>query len=250
MKISILNTLRLNNFFSPLFEFSLKDKPNHSRALAFGIIVIVLVALKMTVGDVVFFDKYFGAGFEIGELLNWYKWLYHFLATFFLFAILPFAFIKFFLKEKFSEYGISFGDWKYGMKATLAAVIFLPVLIYFASKNSEHSSFYPLTKLALKSPQHFALWGLSYLPHYIGLEFFLRGFICLGMRKNSGTLRAISIQALISIIMHAGKPTGEAWAAIAGSIYLALLTYRTNSVIWAIIFHWYLGMVNTYICGI
>jgi len=232
-----------NSFFSPL----LKTNRNHA---VLWISVILLMILKIHPGDQSFFIKHFGYQFEEGPLLDWYKWLYHHLATLLLFAIIPIILIKAVFKEGLKDYGLQLGDWKFGLKATLISFIILPLPAYLASQNPEHLEFYPLTTLATASTGLFALWGLTYLPHYIGWEFFFRGYIGFGLKKDYGAFPAIMVQTLLTTLMHIGKPAGETWGAAFAGVYLGLLTYRTGSVLWAILFHLYAGMLNSYFCGL
>lgn len=232
-----------NSFFSPL------HKVNRNLTILW-ISIIVLIVLKIHQGDQSFFIKHFGYHFEEGPLLDWYKWLYHHLATFLLFAVIPILLIKTVFRERLKDYGLQLGDWKFGLKATLIAFIILPLPAYLTSQNPNHLEFYPLTKLATASTGLFALWGLTYLPHYIGWEFFFRGYIGFGLKKHHGAFQAIMVQTLITTLMHTGKPEGETWGTVFIGIYLGLLTYRTGSVLWAVVFHLYAGLLNSYFCGI
>lgn len=238
-------------FFAPLSDILSEAQPSRRWLVVFWSSLVLLVALKITLGDASFFAKFITPAIAAAdtELLAWYKWLYHFIATFILFAVIPVVIIRTVFKEPLSGYGICLGDWKFGMVASLAAFVVLSLPLWLSANNAEHLSYYPLTMLAIESPQLFGLWALSYLPHYIGWEIFFRGYIGLGAKKQYGAFSAILLQVLVSTLMHIGKPGGETFGAIVGGIYLGLLTYRTRSILWAIIFHWYLGLMNTYFCG-
>ena len=121
--------------------------------------------------------------------------------------------------------------------------------VYLASQQAEHLAFYPLSALATTSFCMFTLWGVLYLPHYIGWEFFFRGFIGFGLKKYHGWLVAITVQTTITTLLHIGKPTGELCGAAVGGILFGLIAYRTRSVLYPILIHWYLGLINTYFCG-
>jgi membrane protease YdiL (CAAX protease family) len=212
-------------------------------------IVVILTTIKLYQGDQQFFVDHWSSGMEKGPLLDWYRWLYHHLASLVLWALIPFFIIKIGFREKLSDYGWGLGDWRFGLKMTAAALVVMIIPVYFSSFDPAHREWYPLTTLATASAGYFALWGLSYLPHYIGWEFFFRGFIGVGMSKFYGKVGATGIQVIMTVLLHMNKPMGETWGAAVGGVYLACLTYRTGSVWWAILFHFYLGMLNTWMCS-
>lgn len=211
--------------------------------------VIVLITLKIYQGDQSFFTAHFQNPEWPEPLADWYRWLYHHLASLLLWAIVPFILIKTLFRQKLSDFGWALGDWRFGLKATLVAIIIMPLPVYLSSLNPEHREWYPLTTMATASAGYFALWGLSYLPHYIGWEFMFRGFVGVGMSRFYGKIGATGIQVAMTTLLHIGKPMGETWGAAIGGVYLGWLTYRTGSVWWAILFHFYLGMLNTWMCS-
>ena len=229
-------------FFEPIKSASKKD-------ILFWLVVIVMMTLKINEGDQSFFTKHFGDMFESGPVLDWYKWAWHFGSTFILFALVPVVLLSRTLGLDLKDIGLTIGDWKFGLKATAISMIVMLVPVYISSHDPQHMAFYPLTSLATASAGMFALWGLTYLPHYIGWEVFFRGYIGMGLRPKFGAVFATGVQVVLTTIMHIGKPEGETWSAVIGGVYLGLLTYRTGSVLWAILFHFYLGMLNTYMCG-
>ncbi|NEQ48857.1 MAG: CPBP family intramembrane metalloprotease [Leptolyngbya sp. SIO3F4] len=214
--------------------------------------VVVLSVVKIYEGDQAFFVKHFSEPFTDVQELNWMKWLYHHLASLVLFFAIPLIIIRFALHERGRAFGLGLGDWKFGIKASLVALLVLPIPVYFSSLNPEHRDFYlsgyPL-ELANSSVLYFALWGLTYLPHYIGWEFFYRGYIGFGFKKHMGMLGALMFQTLLTALMHIGKPEGETWGAVVGGIYLGLLAYRTRSIWYGVLFHFYLGILNSWFCA-
>ena len=212
-------------------------------------IIMVLITIKLYQGDQPFFAKHFSDPTWSKPIADWFRWLYHHVSSLVLWAFIPFLIIRFGFKEKLSEYGWALGDWRFGLKATAITIVVMILPVYLSSFNPEHRAWYPLTTLATASVGYFTLWGLSYLPHYIGWEFMFRGFVGVGMSKFYGEIGATGIQVLITTLLHIGKPMGETWGAIFAGVYLGWLTYRTGSVWWAILFHFYLGMLNTWMCA-
>lgn len=251
-------------FFKPLTDFKISSDSDQRKIALIWASVIIFLAIKITWGNASYFHNHFEHFFSSGYFQPWYKWIYHHLVTLFVFALFPMAIIKIFLKEKLSDYGIGPGSfpadkkandqqmpgWKFGLIASLVSFLILLVPLYFSSKNTEHLNFYPLVKLNVSSPSEIVFWAFAYLPHYIGWEFFYRGYIGFGMKKHYGAFTAIMLQSLLTTLEHIGKPSGEIIGAIPAGIYLGLLTYRTNSIWWAVLFHWYLGVVNSIFCSL
>lgn len=221
----------------------------HQRELWLWGLVVGLTTIKIYQGDQSFFSTHFSNSEWEQPVADWYRWLYHHLASLVLWAFIPFIIIRSVFSERLRDYGWTLGDWRFGLKATLVAVVIMPLPVYLSSLNPEHREWYPLTTLATASVGYFALWGISYLPHYIGWEFMFRGFVGIGMSRFYGKVGATGIQVAMTTLLHIGKPMGETWGAAIGGIYLGWLTYRTGSVWWAILFHFYLGMLNTWMCA-
>lgn len=215
--------------------------------------VILILVVKIYEGDYKFYVAQFGEHYTDEALLQWHMWLYHHISSLVLFCLIPLLIINRGFKHNLLRYGLGPGDWKYGLFAMGLAIVVLPLLVFRSSLNPEHAAYYidnfPL-ELITSSGYYFALWGLTYIPHYIGWEFFFRGYIGFGFKRYHGPFMAIMFQTLLTALMHIGKPEAETWAAVFGGIYLGLLTYRTNSIWYAVFFHFYLGMLNTVFCSL
>lgn len=180
--------------------------------------------------------------------MEWWAWGYAFSSTFLLFACIP-TVLYFRYPSRIPTIGLGAGDHRFGLLATGIALIILPIPAWVGSKDPAHLAVYPLSTLAVSSTSSFLLWNGMHLLHYIGWEVFYRGFIGLGMRSKLGAFGALSLQVTLTTLMHIDKPNGETLGAIVGGIYLGLLTYRTGSIWYAVIFHAYLGALNTYFCS-
>jgi membrane protease YdiL (CAAX protease family) len=160
--------------------------------------------------------------------------------------------IKTKFKQSLSDFGLGLGDWKFGLTVIGVTTILSPFLVYQSAQSIEHLTFYrnefPLL-ITSNSPTLFAAWCLTLLPHYIGYEFFYRGYILFGLEKRIGSYGAILFQTTLTILMHIGKPMGETWGAAIGGILMGLLVLRTRSIWYVVIFHWLLGVFNAYFCA-
>ena len=63
------------------------------------------------------------------------EYLYWFIGDFFTYFLLSVVVIKFVLKEKLTDYGLTFGDYKTGLRFTLIFLIVMLPLVWFASSS-------------------------------------------------------------------------------------------------------------------
>ncbi len=231
-------------FFSPLLN-------TNKKTLILWVSCIVLMVLLIYPGDESSFVKIFPDFTSLSKYdLDWYKYFFHHSSTFLLFFLIPVLIVLFVFKEKVSEYGFCLGDYKFGIKATLISFALLPLPLYINSFDKSFLAEYPLSMKSMESPQNFIFWSMGYLIYYTGWEFFFRGYLNFGFKNSLGPFTALWIQTLASTLIHIGKPSGETWSAIPGGLYLGLLAFRTRSIFWPLLFHFYLGMLNSYFCGL
>lgn len=183
------------------------------------------------------------------HVLAWDKYTYHHLATFVLFFLCPALIVKFVLKEHLRDYGVQLGDWKWGLKITLVAVLIVTPAIYLSSFDEAFLREYPLTMLSMWSMELFLAWSAIYILYYIGWEFLFRGFLLHGL-KQMGYIHSLMAQTAISTIIHIGKPQGEMIGAIIGGLFMGWLAHRSKSLLWPFIFHLLVGIMNSYFCGL
>ncbi len=235
-----------NKFLAPLLN-------TPSNYLWFWMAIVVLQLFKIYEGDRVFFVNHFGEEYQDIEALKWAKWAWHNFSTFFLYVIVPIAIIKFKFKEPLKNYGLGLGEWKYGIAFILIGSCVTPIVAYNISQNAEHVTFYQAEfpmELAHQSTLYFILWILTMLPHYIGYDFFYRGFVQFGLTKRFDAFTGIMAQTTLTMLMHIGKPQGETWGSFVGGVIMGLVAHRTKSFWWVMIFHFILGVLNSYFCGI
>lgn len=166
-----------------------------------------------------------------------------FVMTFLGFGVLPALIVKFGFREKLSDFGVRFGDWRTG----LAAVGLLFPIIFFAlllpgSREAQLRAFYPLDRAIGGSVGAFLSFeGLRALFYYSGWEFFYRGFWLCGLRKRLGDAPALGVQVVASCLWHIGMPLGEILSAIPGGLLFGLLALRTGSILWPLLLHALIG---------
>ena len=164
------------------------------------------------------------------------EYLYWFIGDFFTFFVLPVLIIKFILKEKIKNYGITFGDYKAGIKISLTFLSIMLPLIWFASALPEFSAAYPQLKTTIDSWNVFFIFELGLFIYLVAWEFIWRGFMLFGLEEKFGYY-AIFIQMIPFLILHNGKPVLEAFGAIIAGLALGILAYRTRSVFYCVLTH-------------
>ncbi|MDF1821632.1 MAG: CPBP family intramembrane metalloprotease [Alcanivoracaceae bacterium] len=215
--------------------------------LFWGLSLAAMVAFVYPADERIYL-QWFAAGDGHRAQLNGY--LYHHAAVMVCF-LLPLLLLK---PLGIADYGLKLfapGDWRWGLKWTLIACALLVLPTWVSSHDPQFQAEYPLAPLAMESPSLFLLFAGSYLLYYIGWEAFFRGFIGFGMLGlGYRPFLAMMVQVSLSCIIHIGKPQMELIGAIPGGILMGLLAYRSGSLLWPLLFHFYLGLLNTWFCWI
>lgn len=141
------------------------------------------------------------------------------------------------------------GDWRWGLRWTLLSAVTVTLPTWISSSDPAFLREYPLTLHAFDSPLLLTLFFGSYLLYYIGWEAFFRGFLGFGLTGvGYSPFLALMVQVSLSTIIHIGKPPMELVSAIPGGIFMGILAYRSGSLLWPLLFHFYVGIINTLFC--
>lgn len=156
----------------------------------------------------------------------------------FVYLLVPVLFIKLLFREKMSDYGWqlkgAFKDW---WLYAVMLVIMLPLVIYFSSTASFQSR-YPFYNPAYdKSTTPFLIWEIMYFAQFVGLEFFFRGFMTLGLKNRFG-FYSIFIMTIPYCMIHFGKPMPETFGAIAAGLVLGTLAMKSRSIFMGVLIHY------------
>ena len=147
------------------------------------------------------------------------------------YLIVPALIVHFFFDQKLSECGLKIrgmlkGWWIYaGM---------LLVMIPFIVRVSTLQSFlhtYPFYKLAPDQPlwPRLFMWELFYAAQFVALEFFFRGYMVHGTKRQFGPY-SIFVMMVPYCMIHFGKPLPETFGAIFAGIILGFMSLKTRSV--------------------
>lgn len=170
------------------------------------------------------------------QLFSLAYWVFIILVFYFL---VPALIIKLVFKEKLHDYGLSGGSvFKEYRIFTLFLIIMIPLILIFSTTESfqERYPFYHLPNTEPLWPNFFT-WQLFYFFQFIALEFFFRGFMVHGLKKQFGYY-SVFIMTIPYCMIHFGKPFPETMAAIIAGIILGTLSLKSRSIWMGVAIHY------------
>ncbi|GEM_PF-6775272 len=180
-----------------------------------------------------------------------YRILYMFAVMVMCFFIIPIGIIVFVLKESPVQYGLRLPQrWK----SLILVIAVLPIIAmsmyYTAMHNETIRKIYPYSKYILHHTGFVLIvYFIGYTAYYIAWEFFFRGYIQCGTEASVGVPIAIMLQVIPSSLIHLGNPVGmpktfsETAMAIVVGIVWGIITWRSRSILFALIMHASIGIL-------
>jgi hypothetical protein len=209
-------------------------------ALALGALLLHLIP-----GSRRFFIEHLAGIGSDARTLAWDGVLWHHGATFVVF-LLPLLLLPRLGIHARGGSWFAPGDWRWGLKWTLIACTVATGPAWLQAADPAWQREYPLADAAFDSGGMLALFLFSYLLYYIGWEAFFRGFIGFGMTGLGYTpFLALMVQTALSTIVHIGKPDAELAGAVAFGVLIGIVAWRSGSLLWPLLIHAWLGLVNT-----
>jgi hypothetical protein len=157
--------------------------------------------------------------------------IYTFGGCFLLLGVVPALVVKFVFRERLADYGVQLGN----RRRTFGSLVILAPLFvlvgYLGSRQTGVSEIYPLNRSAGSSPGMFAFHACIYMLLFAGMEFHYRGFVQFGLRESFGEINAFWVQLVMSVLILASKPAGEAFGAIWCGMLWGLLAFRNRSLL-------------------
>ncbi len=165
--------------------------------------------------------------------------LYFFLTAFGLLGAAPLLIIKWGLRDRLADYGLTLGDGKQTLR--FCALLCPPMLlmIYGMSQFPEVASAYSV------NPQRglgFGLHALGFALFYVGWEIHFRGFLQFGVAPSMGRINAVLVGMLASSLMHIGRPAGDMFGGILAGVLWGVLAFQTRSILSGLIQHAMMGL--------
>ncbi len=209
--------------------------------------VVLLVATIVSVtwkyyGTKAFYLAALSSAFSSPADAQMHAALYVFFSAFVLLGLIPLLVVRFVFREAPSQYGLQWGDARFGWKAVAIVAPVMILLSYPSASMPDFLAEYPLNPVAGNSIGDFLQHALFYLFFYLGWEFCFRGFVQFGLRDSVGDWNAILIQTALSCVLHIGKPSGEIYSSILGALVWGVVAFRSRSLVYPILTHWLLGL--------
>lgn len=196
--------------------------------------------------------------------IAWRDQLASFITGFILLVVIPCCIIKFWFKERLSDYGLGWSNNKIKLGLVALAVLFIVFIpfFYIGTSYAEMQAEYPMfgNTIAKGAWGEFVAYELVYFLFFITIEFIFRGYLLFGLygikdiKALEGVkgikgplvfgLYAILIQMLPYIAWHLPKPSVEYLGALVWGIVVAAIALKTRSIWPIIIVHW---MLNVFI---
>lgn len=149
-----------------------------------------------------------------------------------LYFVIPILIILFLFRERPSDYGLTIGDWRAGIKWTLAAWVMASPVLYLSARTPAMMDFYarynqPALELIATTALDLFSW-----------EFLFRGFILFALYRVAGP-SAVLLQAVPFALAHLTKPPLETLSTIFGGTAFGWVAWRTRSFLYAFLIHLY-----------
>lgn len=196
---------------------------------------------------------------------GWRDELISFVLGFILLFIIPCCIIKFYFKEKLTDYGLGWTNSrvKLGLLALFVTFVICAPIFYSGTSDDAMKLEYPLFGDAITTWGGFIVYQLAYFLFFINIEFIFRGYLLFGLfgpvpkdekekaepekKKPKGGpyfgIYAVLFQMLPYTMWHLSKPMPEYMGTIIWGVAVSLVALKTRSIWPIIIVHWLLNIV-------
>jgi membrane protease YdiL (CAAX protease family) len=138
--------------------------------------------------------------------------------------------------EKLSGYGFSFRGFSRHVWIYVGLYLAILPLVVAVSYTPAFRTTYPFYKLANRSTFDLLAWEAMYALQFFSLEFFFRGFMLHGLKRQMGA-HAIWVMIVPYTMLHFQKPVLECFGAVFAGLVLGTLALRTRSIWCGVLIH-------------
>lgn len=152
------------------------------------------------------------------------------------FLIIPMLAIRWWFKDSLSEYGWQWGSVHHHWRGYV--LLASPILVFaiIASFGDDFSQHYPFYNHAHRSWFDLLSWEVIYVLQFIAVEFFFRGYLVNGLKRQFGSL-SIAVMCLPYLMLHFPKLWPESFGAILFGFFLGVLALMSRSIWGGVLVH-------------
>lgn len=150
--------------------------------------------------------------------------------------LIPIMLLLLIFRRRPAEIGLSVGDWRFGLAATMTYLPIVLVGTWLLSDSAAFQASYPHLPDARRDWQIFIAYEAMFLFYWIGWEYLWRGYVLFGTAPSLG-IYAIFVQALPFALLHLQKPPVEAVLSVLGGVALGAVVWRCKSFWYAVPVH-------------
>ncbi|MCA9521555.1 MAG: CPBP family intramembrane metalloprotease [Myxococcales bacterium] len=161
--------------------------------------------------------------------------LYWVLACVTVYLIVPALTVKFVLRERLRDYGLSTEGFRRHLPIYLLLYVPVAICVGIVSFFPSFQQMYPFYRPAVEWTD-LVIWEVCYLMHFFALEFFFRGFMLSTLKKRMGAWAIVAMTIPYTMI-HFQKPLPETLGAIVAGVVLGTIALRTRSIWGGVMIH-------------
>ena len=151
----------------------------------------------------------------------------------FLFGLLPLAVVVLAFRDRPPRYGLTLGDWRWGLALALTGCALMTPLILALARIDSIRDYYAVSSA---SPGDLLLTNVLDL---VPTEFMIRGFLMFALVRTIGPI-GLLVATLPFVFSHLGKPEIELFSTLFGGLVYGWLVWRTGSIVWSAAAHIYI----------
>ncbi|EAY25822.1 CPBP family intramembrane glutamic endopeptidase [Microscilla marina] len=171
---------------------------------------------------------------------QWIKTVYWSMVTIVFFLLVPLVYIRWWLKKPLKDFGWQWRATRQDILIYITCLLCMLPLVWVVSSSPVFLAKYPFYQPKPNEvawERYFVLWQLVYLLQFVAVEFFFRGFILHGIKKQLGAY-SIWVAMLPYCMIHFGKPLPETLGAIVAGLILGTFSLKNNSIWLGVLLHY------------
>jgi len=150
-----------------------------------------------------------------------------------LFGIVPLAIVLLVFRDRPGRYGLTPGDWRWGIGLALAGCAVMTPLVLALVRVDSFRDYYSIS--STNTVDLVVTNTLDLVP----TEFMIRGLLMFALIRAIGPF-GVLVATLPFVFSHLGKPEVELFSTLFGGLVYGWLVWRTGSIVWSAAAHIYI----------